>query len=172
MKMFIANTTHQRHSFEYRMLEQNGVRRQMVEIGGQTQISGDLTQRDIDYIVKQHEHYGLVKVDEVDRTKPYIGLCYSIDKPIAVNAIRVALAHNNDVLVERGKELRKEAALAVESNVEQQAPGALKQFEMTVIEDTKDGGDPSINEGVIVDRNFNGDERAANARRAARRGRG
>ena len=151
MKLIIANCTQQNHDFLYRTIESKSVRMQPIPIGGQAVISGELTSEDIDYIISQHAQYGMVRVDEVDRTKPFIGLCYSIDKPIPVERLRIALAHNNSVLVERGRKIRQEAAIAVSDVLEQQTTG-LQALEMSIVEQPKDGSEPEINEGVRVSR--------------------
>lgn len=119
MKLFIANCTKQVQTFIYRKLETASPIPQQIEIGGQVVISGDLSPKDVDYIINQHRKYGLVSVSEIDRTKPFIGLCYSIDKPVAVDKLKIALLHNDDVLVKRGEELRKEAAVATSATLEQ-----------------------------------------------------
>jgi hypothetical protein len=150
--MYIANCTQQVQDFIYRLPETPGPRSQRIDIGSQVQISGDLSTPDIDAIVRQHATYGLVSVDEVDRTKPFVGLCYSVDKPVPVAKIKSAIAHNYDVMVERGKELRKEAAVATESSLVERGAGPAA-LEMSVVEETKDGSDPTFNEGLRVTRN-------------------
>ena len=122
MKMYIANCTNQVREFTYRIPEYREYRKQRIEIGAQIQISGDLTENVIDYIVSQNIKYGLVRVDEVDRTKNFIGVCWDT-KPIPVSRIKYAIEANQQILVQRGVEQRKEAALMVHDILEQQPGG-------------------------------------------------
>jgi hypothetical protein len=172
MKMFIANCTKQVVSFIYRLPEVSASRQQQIEIGGQIQISGDLTKIEVDAIIEQHTKYGLVAADELDRSKPFIGLCYSIDKPVRVGKVEQAIEHNDKVLEQRGAQTRKESALAVASQVEQNSPGGLTALEMTV-EQEKPGseGDVVGAQTVRVDRNAPAQELTGDAAQRQRNSR-
>lgn len=159
MKMFVANTTRQVVDFNYRLPENNGMRAQKIPVGQQIQLTGDLTTPQIDAVVKHWGRYGLVEVREIDRTKPFIGVCYSIDTPVPVSAIQRALSHNQQVLVDRGRETRKAAAIAESQTLNQSLednnlPADLRNLEMSVVEENPaprgDGEEPAINEGVRV----------------------
>ena len=154
MKLYIANCTQQVQSFMYRVPETPAPRMQPIGIGQQIQISGDLSQFDIDAIVEQHSRYGLVAVDAIDRTRPFIGVCYSVDKHVPVDKIKRALEHNESVLIERGRVMRQEAAVALNNSLEEQTDG-LKNLELTVQEEYPDkhsGDGPVIAEGIRVQR--------------------
>jgi hypothetical protein len=171
MKMYVANLTKQVQSFCYRLPEGRSPRQQEIAIGGQTLLSGDLTKMEVDSIIEQHAKYGLVDVAEIDRTKPFAGLCYSIDKPISVEKIRRGLAHNDDVLVDRGRQTQKEAALAVARQVNETNPNALTALEMDVSLDKKgDSEDTFGDQKVRVDTNAPSSEITdeKSARQAAR----
>lgn len=155
-KMYIANCTHQVQDFIYRLPESGSARTQRIDLGSQIAISGDLSTHEIDAIIAQHTPYGLVAVAEIDRTKPFIGVCYQLDRPVPVEKIKRAIIHNTGVLVDRGVEMRKTAAVAVNQALEQHAPGAaLQALEMSVVEETS-GDDqsrmtPPLAEGVRVE---------------------
>lgn len=159
MKMYVANTTKQNFDFSYRVLEETSLRTQMIPMGGQVALSDDLNQGQIDNIVKHHARYGMIRADEIDRARPFVGYCYSIDKPVSIATITKAMHHNTTVLMERGRHIRQEAAIAESGRIESaladaQAPVGLRNFEMAVIEENNDGStglDP-ISEGTIVDR--------------------
>lgn len=151
MRLYVANCTHQVHDFIYRLPENPAAMRQQINIGGQIMVAGDLNSLQVDAVVNQHRRYGLVNVTEIDRTKNFIGVCYSLDKPVQIEKIRVALKHNNEVLTERGRKLRQEAALAVSQAMEDVAPG-LSSLEMSVVEEPKDGNTPTFAEGTRVTR--------------------
>jgi len=167
MKMYVANCTHQVQDFMYRTVENQKLMKQIIELGGQIQIPCELSTPDIDYIVEQHAKYGFVRIDEIDRTKPFFGLCYSIGTKVDMDKVRRAVVHNQEVLVERGKELRKEAAVAVNNAVEEQV-GGLKALEMSVVEEAnKDGRDTAVNETIKVDRTAGPAPSRGRSRRAA-----
>ena len=153
MKLYIANLTHQRQDFQYRLPEDGKIRKQTIEIGEQIQISGDLNTPEIDAIIEQHAIYGLINVTDIDRTKAFAGTCYSVGKPVNMERVRYAILHNQEVLEERGRDLRKEAAVAANNSIEEQTQGGLKALELSVEElPTKDKPDGDINEKIRVTR--------------------
>jgi hypothetical protein len=153
MNLYVANCTQQVQDFNYRMLESTALRVQKIEIGGQIRVAGNLTTPEIDYIVEQHARYGLVAVDEIDRSKPFIGLCYSIDKIIPVGKIERALEHNTGVLTERGRQLRADAAVASAKIMEDSGP-KLNALNFTIEEASKPGRDIEFQkQEVTVTRN-------------------
>ena len=160
MKVYIGNATKQVLRFSYRP-PGKGIRAQDIPIGGQVLLSGDLTTDEVDAALKQNEPYGLIDVKEIDRTKAFVGICYSLDKPISLSYLQRALDQNHRVLVERGKEIRTNAAIAVNQGLEEQLEenqlGGLGSLEMSVVEEdgprrSVDAG-PLVSEGVRVTRN-------------------
>ena len=153
MKLYVANCTQQVQDFVYRTVEMPSARTQRIEIGGQVRLSGDFSTPQVDSIIDQHRKYGLVRVDEIDRTKPFIGVCVSIDKPVDVEKIKVALQHNVAVLEERGREIREHAAVAVNNAWEEQMGGGqLSKLEMSFVEEDAAGKQAEIAAGVRVTR--------------------
>lgn len=149
-KMYIANCSNQNQEFIYRLPEAPAPRMQPIPIGRQVEISGDLTTKDIEAIIHQHARYGLVSVSDIDRTRPFTGLCWS-DKPISVDKIKRLWLHNQGVLTERGKEQREAAAVATMEKIEQETPGALRSLEMSTEEAPTDANpNPDFREGVRV----------------------
>ena len=164
MKLYIANCTKQVQVFSYRIIEKNGVRTQTIPMGGQIALADDLTSNEVDDIIEQHAKYGLIDAAMVDRTKEFIGLCYSIDKIVPMTRLRSSLEHNDGVLVERGKQLQTEAALAVNQQIEHSleeshVPGGLKDLTVSWAEERRDGAEPTINSGVHVSRDNPPDHR-------------
>lgn len=177
MKVYIGNATKQIMSFSYRP-PGRGIRTQQIPIGGQELLSGDLTVEEVDAALGQNAKYGLIDVKEIDRTKSFIGMCYSLDKPIALSYLHRALDQNHGVLVDRGKDIRTKAAIAVNQHLEDQLVendlGGLNNLEMSVIEEDSpkrptDAG-PMISEGVRV--NHDAPEHPTPATRAPSRARG
>jgi hypothetical protein len=178
MKMYVTNCTQQSQDFTYRLPEAPGAMRQTIPIGGYIRISGDLNQPQIDAIVKQHARYGMVAESEVDRTKAFIGLYYTVDREPRVGRMYEAIAHNVDVLEERGRNLRMEAAIVTNNVIrENSPPGSLRELEMSVVEERSGGKEvidnPSIAEGVRVTNDHQGppavESRAEQRRRQRRR---
>lgn len=156
--LYVGNMTKQLHQFEFRLPNQRVPRRVDIEALTQVNIAGSdgLTGSEIEQIVKQHERYGLIPVSEIDHTKPYFGLVYSTDKPITVANFHLAIKHNDDAMMEMGKEIRKRAAVATaatlqNSNDLKQLRAELGELEMSVVEqETKSNPDPEFAEGVVV----------------------
>lgn len=159
MRLYIGNATRQLQNFTYRLPEVPGARSQMILIGGQIAISGDLNKRQIDAIIEQHEPYGLIAIEDIDRTRPFVGLCYSLDREISPGAIEKLMRHNTSVLVERGKSLRVAAAVVEENRINNQLQDndlrPLRNFEMSVVEESPlpspDGTEP-VAEGYRIQR--------------------
>jgi len=160
MHVYIGNATKQILTFSYRPAGR-GVRAQSVPIGGQVLLSGDLTPDEVEAALSQNAKYGLVDVKEIDRTKGFIGICYSLDKEISLSYLQRALDQNHRVMVDRGKEIRTNAAIAANQSLENELAenqlGGLHQLEMSVVEDdspsrSSDAG-PMVAEGVRVSRN-------------------
>lgn len=142
MKLFIANCTKQAIEFLYRMPESVRMFQVSIGIGKQERIHSDsLTADEVEYIVKQHRPYGLVPVDEIDRTRSFIGMCYSVDKEVNMTRVMSALEHNDDVLEERGRVTRQESAVALNNSLEQATGGTarLHHTEVAIKEETRRG---------------------------------
>lgn len=176
MHLYIGNASRQNVAFMYRVLESTGIRTQHIPIGSQVKISGDLSSDEIEYIVGQHRKYGLTPADEIDRKREFVGTVYSVGKPIPYNKIMDAMNRNIFVLVERGKQIRQEAAIAeavkIENDLVQTGrPESLSSFEATIVEENPGGRNagPAMSEGLRVTRNANPD---GSPKETAKTGRG
>ena len=166
--LYVANATRQTFEFTYRLPEVKGAKAQTIPIGGQVNIgSGQLRSADIDAILEHYRSYGLVSVTEAEkRTVPFSGLIYSTDKPVPIDRLQKTMTRRVDDLVDLGKKIRQEAAVAVNNAIEsemeeQRFESRLTNLEMTVQEEESKVGDrtgPRISEGVRVVR----DEQASN----------
>jgi hypothetical protein len=161
-ELFIGNISKQIFQFAYRSPERPGVIVQTIPIGGQIRISPngthiDLSTPEIDAIIGQHVTYGIVSIEDVDsKQSPFNGLCYSIGKPITVEKLRKAMLKKEEALKEFGTKLRQEAALAVNSQIEEQIGAPLRNLEMSFQEEEPRSGYSDeldhIAEGVRVTR--------------------
>lgn len=159
MDMFVANATKMEYDFVYRVPESSGLRSQKIPVGGQVKLSGNLSVADIDSIIEQQSRYGMIAADAIDRSKDFSGLCYSVDKPVQSPKIERLMHHNTRELVKMGQKIRQEAAISSSNVLENQLdesgrPEALRNFEMSVVEENHDDRDenPAIAEGIRVRR--------------------
>jgi hypothetical protein len=174
-QMYVANCTNQTQDFMYRLPENRKIIKQSIPIGEQRKLSGDFSVHDVEAVVEQHGKYGMVAVSEIDRTKPFIGLCYSLDKRVDMHKVQHAVEHNYGVLEERGRLIRQEAAVATLASIEGADEGSgIGALEASIEEvpAKKDGSDTKVNEVIRVTRN-EGPTRTEGAARArkARAGR-
>jgi hypothetical protein len=157
MKMFIANGTHQNIDFQYRLPQYKSYRTQLIPIGGQIKLSGELTTDDIDRIILHHAIYGMVAAKELSNYKGYhIPYVYSVDEPVSAELIAELIVQNREFNDHLGKVLRQDAAVAVnatiESNLPPQSTERLTNLEMTIEELPSKDRDPVINEGIRITR--------------------
>jgi hypothetical protein len=149
--LYIANTSKQKHDFVYRIPEENGTKRQLIPAGGQiTVYQAGATSEVLKSIIDQHLQYGLIDVADIDRRKPFVGLCYRFDKPIDVEKIMHADEHNAGVLTQISQEARKLSAVAAHAKINEDA-NLVDGFELEIVEQNRKG-DPGINETVTVTR--------------------
>lgn len=168
MRMYIGNCTKQPHDFIYQVIGEKRPRKQRIEVLQQVRLTVELDPHQFNSIIEQHAVYGMVDVKNIDQTKAFTGLCYS-DKEIQIHKLARAIEQNDGVLVKRGEEMRKEAAVATSNQLQKAAEGRLNSFEVSVTEDTKDGGAPRVNSGVKVLREGEGPAPDAAPRRRRRR---
>jgi hypothetical protein len=149
--LYIANTSKQHHDFAYRLPEEQNIRYEPIRAGSQVRLPGDLPHDLIQRIVKQHECYGMKSVSELQRNRHFVGLCYSVDKPISLDAIHETFETNDVAMNERAEDRREETAAAIGSEIQStmQAHGAnVSRSEVETIEDTK--GTPTVASGYEI----------------------
>jgi hypothetical protein len=179
VKLFVGNASKQNVDFIYTVRDLSGQlhrRTQNIGVGEQIQISGDLEQSQIDMIIQHHAPYGFAAVTEVDYVKDYTMLCYSIGKPVPVDKLRELMINNTTVLHLRGKEIRKESAIAGNEQLEATLaeagrPERLNQLETSIVEENHDERDetPAVAEGFRVIRGDGPPASPPVTRRTARR---
>ena len=122
MRIYVANCTTQIQQINYRLDFQTSggesplaamraPRRQDIPPGRQAPIGGDLTQEQVDSIVKQISAFGALRVGDVSRSGRKIHLVYDIDKPVPDKIIRSVNEYSKDVLSHEGELRRKHAAI-------------------------------------------------------------
>lgn len=140
--MWVSNCTSQYHQFAYRVAETPRLITQEIAPGGQIKIianQGELNPADIEAIVSHHSQYGMIPVENISKHKGYVGLVYSLGRPVNLAKIQEQVYANRDILTERGRQNRRAAAVAVshqvEANIAQEGlPDVLKHLEISVEE--------------------------------------
>jgi hypothetical protein len=160
-ELYIGNASKHTHMFAYRTLERLGIITQAIPMGGQIRISpngapADMSPLEIEYIVGQQRAYGLIPIEELDRTSPFYGLVYSTGKPISEDKLLRAIEKRENELKVMGQKIRQEAALAVNSQIESRIGAPIRQLEMSFTEEEPRAGYADaidhISEGVRVTR--------------------
>jgi hypothetical protein len=179
VRLFVGNASKQHVDFIYTVRDLSGQlhrRTQNIGVGEQVAISGELEQSQVDMIIQHHAPYGFVAVTEVDYVRDYMALCYSIGKPIPFEKLRELMINNTAILQLRGREIRKEAAVAGNEQLEASLaeagrPERLNQLETSIVEENHDPRDetPPIAEGFRVIRGDGPPASPPVTRRAARR---
>jgi hypothetical protein len=130
--LYIANCTKQPHEFTYRVPVEDGegltrrVQVQRIDPGTQQRIHNETAMIVLEMIVDQHIKYGLKPVAEVVRTKDFVGLCYSFDKPVNLDRLGYTFDHNEGVQQEISEERREEVALAIDRGIFEQTEEARR----------------------------------------------
>ena len=138
MKLFVANPTKQQINFTYRLPDSRSAKMVPIAMGQQMQIGGDLTQAELDYVIEQNQKYGLVAVADMSKSAG-VTMIYSIDKPVPVGKLHEAIAGHTNMLEDRGRQIRQEAAVAV-NNTLKDSVGPLRTLEMSAVEEEPRGG--------------------------------
>lgn len=147
MKIWVANCSLQIHEFIYRISEQNRERRLTIQPMSQTRLADEFSVEQLEALLSQNEKYGFVSVTDVKNgrvSKKFTRLCYSVDAPVSGVMIEALTMQNKSALLDFGKDLRKETAIASNAaiakvlEVEQQKTGLeanFQSFEQTVQEE-------------------------------------
>ena len=166
-KLFIGNGTRQNYELNYRVpgIGENSpmpLRVQRILVGGQILVSGNTDRDLVSFIINQFLIYGICEAKDVDNLKTFVPLCYSIDSPITARQIQTLMEHNSRVLIMKGVENRKQAAVSVNEQIENiindaNRPENLRALEMSVVEENHDERDstPAVAEGFRVVREVN-----------------
>ncbi|HEA3718719.1 TPA: hypothetical protein RV156_001844 [Yersinia enterocolitica] len=152
MKLYIANTTKQRHMFSFRTLETGRLRNIPIAYGSQA-IVLDGGAEEIDAVIQHHQVYGLIDASTIDQSKNFVGLCYSIDKPVQEKIIEKAMRDNDHKLTETSHNRRQASVAAQDDALLNSGTGYGGEMEFTV-EQTNGRDDnnntPSVNETIVT----------------------
>jgi hypothetical protein len=146
--LYVANTTKQNHRFYYRLAESSRTVYEDIMVGAQARIGHDLTQADIEIILKHHARYGMRKASEVNRN--FVGLVYSVGKPVVLDDILETFEKNDTAMDERAGERMEEVAAAVASSMQTMIGQPLARVEVETVEETTGGDTPAVAKGFEV----------------------
>lgn len=157
MRFYLANVSRQDASFNYRLPEHSRPIAQPIRMGQQVQLRGDLNTPQVDSLIEQLHVLGARKAGDYSDVKGVVPFLYSVDAQIKPIDMRNIWGHNRGRMIEVGKEMRAQAAIATNNEIERLSrdeglPGSLMELEMTVQqEEQTSSGDAQLSEGVIVD---------------------
>ncbi|MEG0870658.1 MAG: hypothetical protein RSG77_27010 [Hafnia sp.] len=154
MKLYIANTTKQRHIFSFRTLETGRLRQIPIAHGSQMLVL-DGSSEEVDAVIRHHQIYGLVDATKIDQSKQFVGLCYSINKAVPASVIEKALRDNDEHLTRNSHGRRQASVAAMDSTLRDSGTGYNGDMEFSV-EQTKGREDnddtPIVNEKIVTEK--------------------
>lgn len=130
MKLFVANTTKQRNIFVYRVLETGRLRQIPIEPGSQMMVL-DGSSDEVNAVIEHHAIYGLINSKNIDQSKAFTGLCYSIDKPVSSSVIEKAIRDNDDHLSRGAHQIRQASLAALDKTLTENRTGYSGELEFS-----------------------------------------
>lgn len=153
--LYIANTTKQDHDFAFRRPEAQIPTVVKIPAGTQAAIIRDGDTTAIDHVINQHRKYGLISVAEAAKLRGFVGLCYSIDKPMAFKDMKLVFEKNDKVLRKQGEDNVRQIAAAVNEGIDTKLqdagiPTQAAHVAVEVVEENTEGQPTSIAVGAEV----------------------
>jgi len=140
-KLYIANCSKREHLFTWMIPENPKAFSHKLRAG--TQFLIERTDDEVNFIIKQHEIYGMMEVSKV--TKGFGGQCYRIGKPISIEAIEAGISQSDQEMIDRAQEARSITTAAQDDIISKTAQEmGIKQkggIEFEVIEEKKNAAD-------------------------------
>ncbi|OKP23339.1 hypothetical protein [Serratia fonticola] len=154
MKLFIANTTKQRQIFAYRKIETGRLVQIPINHGDQMMVLDGSTE-EVDSVIQHHQVYGLIDSTKIDQSQAFVGLCYSINKPVSASVIEKTI-RDNDIHLTRGAHNRRQASVAaLDSSLRESGTGYSGEMEVSA-EQAKGRDDNSeadmVNETIVTEK--------------------
>lgn len=162
-RLYVANLGRQPHDFHYRVPAEIGWSRQTqhrrIAPGTQQQIHTEAPLPVLEAIIEQHRQYGLIEASEVPKTKGFVGICFSIDRPVPLDQMEYGVDHNAGALQEQGVKNLEEAAFAADRAFENTLIDAQRRGEIRGstrvkalhVETLEDGDAPKFGQHIKVD---------------------
>lgn len=131
MKLYIANTTKQRHIFTFRTLETGRLRQIPIDHGSQMVVLDGSTD-EVEAVIQHHQIYGLVDSTKIDQSQSFVGLCYSINKPVPATVIEKTIRDNDGHLTRGAHNLRQASIMALDNSLRESGTGYDGEMEFSV----------------------------------------
>lgn len=158
MKLYIANTTKQNHKFTFRLPEMKHNKIVEIKAGSQMMVHNGNSD-ELEAIIAHHHIYGLTEAKKLDQRQEYVGLCYSIDKPVTYGNIENAIRDNDEKLIKGAHERRQAAAAGLDQKLQEQGIGYSGSMEMSSEQaktrDEKEDA-PTVNERIATEKRAGG----------------
>ena len=152
MKLYIANTTKQRHIFTFRTLETGRLRQIPIDHGSQMVVLDGSTD-EVEAVIQHHQIYGLVDSTKIDQSQLFVGLCYSINKPVPATVIEKTIRDNDGHLTRGAHNLRQASIMALDNSLRESGTGYDGEMEFSVeqAKGREDNDDtPTVNETIAT----------------------
>ncbi|TKV23542.1 hypothetical protein, partial [Citrobacter sp. wls613] len=120
----------QRHIFTFRVLETGRLRQIPIEHGSQMAVLDGSTD-EIEAVIKHHQVYGLIDASKIDQSRQFVGLCYSIDKPVSANIIEKTIRDNDDHLTRNAHNRRQASVAALDTSLRESGIGYDGEMEFS-----------------------------------------
>jgi hypothetical protein len=151
MNLWIANNTTANHMFVYRLQERQQVFAREIKKGQQIKLA-DLSQDEVERITKQHERYGMVPWKEAHKRKDVVGLVYSTEGPVNMDALLGTFEKNSEIKDDEAQKRRVTTAAAIAENIGNELgkmngspmPPVRLEVEVTESQDGKLGGSSGV----------------------------
>lgn len=155
MKLYIANTSKQRHTFAFRVLETGRLRQIPIEHGSQMLVLDNASSDQVEAVIQHHAVYGLINASNIDQSTAFVGLCYSIDKPVISSVIEKAIRDNDNHLSRGAHQTRQASLAALDKTLSENGSGYAGEMEFTVEqaksrEDSDDAA--TVNETIVTEK--------------------
>ena len=154
MKLYVANTTKQNHKFTFRLPEMKYNKIVEIKAGSQMMVHDGSTD-ELESIISHHAIYGLKEAKKLDQQQEYVGLCYSIDKPVTYGNIENAIRDNDEKLTKSAHERRQAALAGIDQALKNQNIGYEGSLEISAEQaksqnDTEDT--PTVKESISTEK--------------------
>ncbi|QXB19805.1 hypothetical protein [Lelliottia amnigena] len=155
MKLYVANTTKQRHIFSFRVLETGRLRQIPIAHGSQMLVLDNASREEIDAVIQHHQVYGLVDSSKIDQSKSFVGLCYSVDKPVSASVIEKTIRDNDNHLTRNSHGRRQASVAALDSSLSESGIGYGGEMEFSAEQAKgRDDNDDAqvVNEKIVTEK--------------------
>lgn len=145
MNLYLSNATAQRQQICYRLAEHTKIFERLLRPGEQIPIN-NLNSEQVDSIVNQLRPYGARDVAEVTKVRTFVGIIYSVDRPIPSDRTGSTFEQNKGALLASGEEMRRQSAVALDDQLQKDNQGEARLLSHGFREETAHDPDPTRQE--------------------------